>query len=88
MIVKKVILNNESGLHARPAALFVQTANKFISDVYIELDGTKVDGKSIVGVMSLGAFHGEEITLMAKGEDAEEALNELSQLIEHGLKDI
>lgn len=88
MIVKKVILNNESGLHARPAALFVQTANKFISDVYIELDGTKVDGKSIVGVMSLGAFHREEITLMAKGEDAEEALNELSQLIEHGLKDI
>ena len=88
MIIKKVILNNEVGLHARPAALFVQTASKFISDIYIELKGTKVDGKSIIGVMSLGAFHGEEITLMAKGEDAKEAIEELTKLIEHGLMDV
>lgn len=88
MIIKKVILNNEVGLHARPAALFVQTASKFDSDIYIELEGTKVDGKSIIGVMSLGAFHGEEITLIASGDDAEKAIKELSELIEHGLQDI
>ena len=88
MIIKKVILNNELGLHARPAAVFVQTANKFVSDIHIELKGTKVDGKSIMGVMSLGAFHGEEITLIAKGEDAKEAIQELAELIEHGLKDV
>ena len=87
MITKKVILNNESGLHARPAALFVQTANKFTSDIYVELKGAKVDGKSIMGVMSLGAFHGEEITLIAKGEDEKEAIRELIKLVEYGLQD-
>ena len=88
MITKNVVLNNEVGLHARPAALFVQTANKFTSDVYIELKGVKVDGKSIMGVMSLGAFHGEEITLIVNGEDEKRAIEELSVLIEHGLQDI
>lgn len=88
MITKNVVLNNEVGLHARPAALFVQTANKFTSDVYIELKGIKVDGKSIMGVMSLGAFHGEEITLIANGEDEKEAIEELAVLIEHGLQDM
>ena len=88
MITKNVVLNNEVGLHARPAALFVQTANKFTSDVYIELKGVKVDGKSIMGVMSLGAFHGEEITLIVNGEDEKRAIEELSVLIEHGSQDI
>ena len=88
MITKNVVLNNEVGLHARPAALFVQTANKFTSEVYIELKGVKVDGKSIMGVMSLGAFHGEEITLIVNGEDEKRAIEELSVLIEHGLQDI
>ena len=88
MIRKNVILNNEIGLHARPAAVFVQTANKFSSNVYIELEGRKVNGKSIIGVMSLGAFHGEEITLIVHGEDEKEAMEELSILIESGLKDL
>ncbi|MCF6462435.1 HPr family phosphocarrier protein [Clostridium sp. Cult1] len=88
MIRKNVILNNEVGLHARPAALFVQAANKFSSNVYIELEGRKVNGKSIIGVMSLGAFHGEEITLIVNGEDEKEAMEELSKLVENGLKDL
>lgn len=88
MIKKNVILNNEVGLHARPAALFVQVANKFSSNIYIELKGKKVNGKSIIGVMSLGAFHGEEITLIGNGEDEKEAIEELSKLIEDGLKDL
>ena len=88
MITKKVILNNEVGLHARPAALFVQKANEFTSSIYIELKGRKVNGKSIMGVMSLGAFHGEEISLIVKGEDEKKAIEELAELIEHGLQDI
>ncbi|HHV37925.1 MAG TPA: HPr family phosphocarrier protein [Tepidimicrobium sp.] len=85
---KEVILNNEGGLHARAAALFVQAANKFISDIYVELDGTRTDGKSIVGIMSLGAFHGERIKLIARGEDEEEAIDELTRLLKHGLRDV
>ncbi len=49
MIKRNVVLNNETGLHARPAALFVKVANKFVSDIYIEMKGTRVDGKSIIG---------------------------------------
>ncbi len=65
-------------------------ANKFVSDIYIEMKGTRVDGKSIIGgVMSLGgAFHGEEITLIAKGEDEKDAIEELTNLVEYGLKDV
>lgn len=85
MIKRNVVLNNKTGLHARPAALFVKEANKYISDIYVESKGTRVDGKSIIGVMSLGAFHGEEITLIAKGEDEEEAIESLTNLIEYGL---
>lgn len=85
---KEVILNNEGGLHARAAALFVQAANKFISDIYVELDGTRTDGKSIVGIMSLGAFHGEKVKLIARGEDEKEAIEELTRLLEHGLKEV
>ncbi|MCF6461747.1 HPr family phosphocarrier protein [Clostridium sp. Cult3] len=88
MIKKDVVLNNETGLHARPAALFVKVANKFISDIYVESKGTRVDGKSIIGVMSLGAFHGEEITLIAKGEDEKEAIDKLTKLVEYGLEDV
>ncbi|MBU5438443.1 HPr family phosphocarrier protein [Tissierella sp. MSJ-40] len=88
MEIRKVKLNNEVGLHARPAALFVQTASKFVSDIYLELDGTQVSGKSIIGLMSLGAFHGEEISIIAKGEDEKEAIDELTYLVENGLKEV
>lgn len=85
---RKLVLNNEVGLHARPAALFVQTANKFLSDIYIELNGRKVNGKSIMGVMSLGVFQGEEITIIARGEDEKEAVEELAELLQNKLNDI
>lgn len=80
---KKVIVKNEEGLHARPAALFVQTANKYLSNIYIELDGKRVNGKSIMGVMSLGVFQGEEISIIAKGEDEKKAIKDLADLIEN-----
>lgn len=79
-------LMNAEGLHARPAAIFVQIANKFTSDIWLESQGTKVDGKSIIGIMSLGAFHGEEIIISAKGSDSKEAIEALRVLIEDEFK--
>lgn len=84
---RKVIVRNEVGLHARPASLFVQTANKYLSRIYIELDGKRVNGKSIMGVMSLGVFQGEEITIIAQGEDETEAIEDLTDLIENRILD-
>jgi len=87
MISKKVIINNDVGLHARPAALFVKEANRFSSNIYIEYKGRKVNGKSVIGVMSLGAFGGEEITISAHGVDEKKALEALTELVEKGMKD-
>jgi phosphotransferase system HPr (HPr) family protein len=84
----KLILNNPDGLHARPAAIFVQEASKFKSDIEIEFQGQKVNAKSIIGVMSLGAFHGEEISLIADGPDENKALEALQKLVESGLNKI
>ncbi|MBE6081443.1 MULTISPECIES: HPr family phosphocarrier protein [Tissierellales] len=88
MYSKKVIINNEVGLHARPAALFVRVANKFLSQINIESKGRKVNGKSIMGVMSLGAFQGEEIIITARGEDEKEAVEALVELLSKKLEDI
>lgn len=79
-------LMNEEGLHARPAAIFVQVANKFSSDIWLEAHGRKVDGKSIIGIMSLGAFHGEEIIISTKGIDSKEAMEALKDLIQNEFK--
>ncbi|WFA09169.1 HPr family phosphocarrier protein [Tissierella sp. Yu-01] len=76
-------LNNPDGLHARPAAIFIQVASKYTSDLEIEAHGVTVNGKSIIGIMSLGAFHGEEITLIAKGQDEKQMIQELKNLIEN-----
>ncbi|NLY66223.1 MAG: HPr family phosphocarrier protein [Tissierellia bacterium] len=88
MLERKVILSNKDGLHARAAAMFVQVANKFSSNVYIEFDGKRVDGKSIIGVMSLGAFAGEEIIIITNGVDEEKAMEELTNLVTENMKDI
>lgn len=84
----KLILNNPDGLHARPAAVFVQESSKFKSDIEIEFEGQKVNAKSIIGVMSLGAFRGEEIVLIADGPDEKRALETLKKLVESGLNKI
>jgi len=76
-----VKLTNPSGLHARPAALFVKCANKYESDIELIYNGNKINGKSIIGIMSLGAFYGEEITIIAKGIDEDEAIKELEEVI-------
>ena len=84
MVKKTIKLNNPDGLHARPAALFVKKANEFQSELEIKSGDRVVDGKSIIGIMSLGAFHGETITLTAIGPDEEEMIKQLSQLIGQG----
>lgn len=80
-IKKKVTVMNKQGLHARPAALFVQVANKFDSRITVRRDKEEVNGKSIMGILMLGAERGSQIIIEAEGEDASSALVELEKLI-------
>jgi len=77
-----ILITNKLGLHARPAALLVQEASKYRADIEIENDGVKVNGKSIMGVMMLAAACGSEITIIADGDDAEDAIKGIRTLIE------
>ncbi|HEY0916780.1 MAG TPA: HPr family phosphocarrier protein [Solimonas sp.] len=78
---KTVDIVNKLGLHARAAAKLVTLASKFESDVRVRKDGREVSGKSIMGVMMLAAAKGSQVTLIAEGEDAEQALKELAALV-------
>jgi phosphocarrier protein len=81
-IERDIAISNKLGLHARPAALFVQTANRFEAGIEIRKDDMAVDGKSIMGIMTLAAEMGSSIKIVATGKDAEAAMNALVQLIE------
>ena len=81
-ITRELVILNQYGVHARPAALFVKTASRYDSDIYVEKDGNRVSGKSIMGLMTLEASKGSKIKISARGMDAEEAINELQALIE------
>ncbi|MBC8473595.1 MAG: HPr family phosphocarrier protein [Candidatus Omnitrophica bacterium] len=78
---KKLIIKNKQGLHARPAALFVQIANKYESDVTVRKGNEEVNGKSIMGLMTLAAEKGSNIILKITGPDAKEAMQELETVI-------
>jgi phosphocarrier protein HPr len=78
---RTVDIINKLGLHARAAAKLVTLASKFTADVRIRKDGREVSGKSIMGVMMLAAARGSQITLIAEGGDAQQALDELAQLV-------
>lgn len=82
MVKKEYTILNKLGIHARPAAQFVKTANRFQSDIFVEKDGEEVDGKSIMGLMMLAAGHGSVILISADGADAEDAVAALGDLIE------
>ncbi len=77
----KVTLINEEGLHGRAAANFVRVASRFNSEIKIIVDDVSVNGKSIIGIMSLGAFNGEELTIRTDGADENVALRTLIDLI-------
>ena len=83
MSEKVVTVNLKSGLQARQAALFVQEANRFSADIFVEKDNKKVNAKSIMGVMSLAIARGTQVTLSADGNDADDAVNVLATIIEN-----
>jgi len=80
-ITKEFVVTNKLGIHARPAALFVRTANKFECDVFVEKDGERVNGKSIMGLMMLAAGPGSKLMIFAEGDDAAHAVVELEALV-------
>ena len=81
LIKKELVVKNKQGLHARPAALFVQIANKFDARITVRHDDEEVNGKSIMGILMLGAEKDSLIVVEADGTDAEAALVELEKLI-------
>ncbi|MFC1590693.1 HPr family phosphocarrier protein [Candidatus Omnitrophota bacterium] len=81
VVEKKIVIKNKLGLHARPAALFVQIANKFDSDITVTKGKQKVNGKSIMGILMLAAGKGAQVTISADGEDARRAVSELERLL-------
>lgn len=81
MAKRAVVVKLKTGLHARPAALFVQEANKFTAEVFVEKEEKKVNAKSIMGIMSLAIASGTEIYISAEGPDAEEAVAALTDLV-------
>lgn len=81
MLEKELTVELKTGLQARPAALFVQEANRFSSDVFLEKDGKKVNAKSIMGIMSLAVASGSTVTIVTDGKDEKEALNALETFV-------
>jgi phosphocarrier protein len=83
MVTKTIIIKNKLGLHARAAVKFMNLANRFASSVRIKKDGNEVDGKSILGILTLAAIQDSEVTLKISGPDEKQALNALVSLIEN-----
>lgn len=81
VMTKDLLVSNKLGMHARPAAMFVKTANRFSCDIFVEKDGERVNGKSIMGLMMLAAGPGSKLTVHANGHDASQALAELEVLL-------
>ena len=84
MVSKNLKITNNSGLHARPAMFFIQKANSYKCHVWVENGDRKVSAKSLLGVLSLGIAKGMEITIIADGEDEEDAIFGISELIGGG----
>ena len=82
MFVKYVVVKNQVGLHARPATFFIQKANEFKSSIWVEKEERRVNGKSLLGVLSLGIIGGTSIRIIADGPDEETAVNSLVALVE------
>lgn len=80
-LTKEIIVQNAQGLHARPAALFVQIASRYNSEVTIQKDSERVNGKSIMGILTLGVQPGIKVILEVNGEDAEKVIVELEDLL-------
>lgn len=87
MFVKDVTVQNQVGLHARPATFFIQKANEYKSSIWVEKDDRRVNAKSLLGVLSLGIVGGATIKIIADGTDEETAVNALVDLVNSGFAD-
>ena len=87
MTTATATVKNELGVHARPAALFVQLASRFASEIFLAKSGVEVNGKSIMGVMMLAAERGATLEIRAQGSDEERAVTELAALVEGGFQE-
>ena len=87
MFSKRVLVKNQAGLHARPATFFIQKANEFKSQIWVERNERRVNAKSLLGVLSLGILGDTEIKIIADGPDEEAAVTALAELIESGFAD-
>ncbi len=87
MYVKDVMVQNQVGLHARPATFFIQKANEFKSSIWVEKEDRRVNAKSLLGVLSLGIVGGTDIRIIADGGDEEAAVDSLVALVESGFAD-
>lgn len=81
MFSKEVVVNNQVGLHARPATFFIQKANEYKSGIWVEKDERRVNAKSLLGVLSLGIVKGTSINIIGDGSDEEEAVTALAELV-------
>ena len=84
MFVKEVMVQNQVGLHARPATFFIQKANEFKSSIWVEEEERRVNAKSLLGVLSLGIVGGTSIRIIADGSDEQEAVDSLVELVKSG----
>ncbi len=84
---RRLMVKNEYGIHARPAAKFVKMASDYKSEIWVEKDGDVVSGKSIMGMLTLEAAHGCEIVVRAEGDDAESALDALQALVDNSFEE-
>lgn len=84
MIEREVTIRNRAGLHTRPASMLVKTASQFDSDVYLRRDNYEINGKSVIGVMTLAAEQGATLTLLVEGDDEHEAADAITELFEDG----
>ena len=88
MYVKDVTVQNQVGLHARPATFFIQKANEFKSSIWLEKEERRVNAKSLLGVLSLGIMGDTEIRIIAGGVDEEQAVNALVALVDSGFAEV
>jgi phosphocarrier protein HPr len=88
MLERDLTITNKNGMHARPAAQFVKLASQFKSEILVEKDDEQVNGKSIMGLMMLAAAKGEKIRVSTQGEDEEQAMAAIEQLVRTGFGDV
>jgi phosphocarrier protein len=84
MIEREVTIRNRAGLHTRPASKLVKTASRFDSDIFLRRDNYEINGKSVIGVMTLAAEQGATLTLVVEGNDEKAAVDALTELFEDG----